>query len=73
MTPKEIQILKDGWDGGWNRGFIRGKDIADNRWKKKIMELIDDERDNGNIGLHQFSPAICLSHIIKLLENGNEM
>lgn len=35
----------------------------------KIMEIIDNDRDNGNIEDGGFSPAICLSKVIKFIES----
>ena|SRR3989304_8975769 len=49
-----------------NNYFIeQGKALAN----KKIMNIINKDRDNGNIkGEKGFSPALCLSKIIKSLE-----
>ena len=35
---------------------------------KELLDFINEQRDNGNIGKHEFSPALCLSEIIKYLE-----
>lgn len=43
------------------RSFEYGRD----RLKEILMELINKERDEGNIGKHEFSASICLSHVIK--------
>lgn len=34
----------------------------------EILKQINDERDNGNIAPHEFSPSICLSNVIKLCD-----
>jgi len=35
---------------------------------EEVLNFINNERDNGNCENHGFSPALCLSGLIKLLE-----
>src|SRR3990167_6895382 len=36
--------------------------------RDELLELINKERDEGNIGKHEFSAALCLSKVIKRLK-----
>ena len=37
-----------------------------------LMDFINNERDNGNLDGGGFSPALCLSKVLKYLEKGEK-
>lgn len=68
----EYNRLVDGRAEWWD-GYIKGKEEE----KNKILSMINKDRDNGNMEnimtngkkfIEGFSPALCLSKIIKYCE-----
>ena len=44
-------------------------EVGEKMAKRKVLAIINNDRDNGNIvGEKGFSPALCLSKIIKYCE-----
>jgi len=46
--------------------------LAETQTKKELLEMIEKERDEGNVEGGGFSAALCLSKVIKWLNEGEE-